>query len=305
MARHNARTYKAKTEGVDHSKFFDYKSSRNIEKLMEIDAYKAIELYEQYLEHYPEDYSSHERYLSLLIKVGYYDKAFEVLKYLEVMVYDGKLKNVKDGRNKYVLMKNIVFAKLRLLVHTGKYNEAYTYINQNVDLVNMHNLENIPAIIFYLKTRLGTTNQTREEQKCYLFSQLAEYNEEAFIEHAKRHIEGYTDEEGITAYFKADFPLEKVFEEVKKHYSLDKRISRGITNDEYYFKYDGCGHQNGVSCDYFIVVTFANNPHYVTMFPEPDAYKYPYVDLNYMKEDQKSKVRKLSQIEKFNQRYGK
>lgn len=305
MAKHKNRTYKAKIEGINHSKFFDYKSSRNIEKLLEIDPYRAIELYEQYLEHYPQDYSSQERYLSILIKVGYYQKAFEVLRHLEVMVYDGKLRNVKNGRNKYVLMKNIVYAKLRLLVHTGRYNEAYEYITKNVELVNMHNLENIPALIFFLKTRLGIINQTKEDQKCYLFSQLAEYNEQAFIEHAKRHIDGYSDEEGITAYFHANFPLEQVFEEVKKHYSIDKRISKGINTDEYYFKYDECGYQDGVLCNYFVVITLANNPHYITMYPEPDVYKYPYIDLNYMKEETKPRVRKLSQIEKFNQRYGK
>ena len=305
MAKLTNKGYKTKTEGVDRSKFFDFKDSKNIEKIIEKDIYKAIELYEEYLEHYPEDYPSHERYFSSLIRVGYYDKAFKELEILEMMVHDGKLISFRNGYTKRNLLRNIVYGKMRLLIHTERYQEAYEYIITNIEAVNINGLENISALLFFLKNRLGYVRKTNEQQKSYLFKQIAEYDEKSFIEHARRHIDGYETEEEITALFHNNFPLEKVFEEVKKHYSLENRISKGIINDEYYFRYDDCGMHDKIPCDYFTVAAFANKPHYITMVPVPNINTYPYVDLNYLKESNYVKVRKISQIEKFNQRYGK
>ena len=305
MAKYNNRMYNRKVEGPAQSKFFDYKGTLNIEKYMEKDPYVAIELLDKYLEVYPDDYSSHEKLLSQLIKVGYYERAFEVLEYLESVVHDSKLKNIKDGKVQKIILQNIVFAKTRLYIHTGKYQEVYKYINDNVEFVNMNGLENIAALLFFLKCRLGLNDQIREEQKSYLFRQIVEYNEEEFIEHAKRHLEGYETDEEIDAIFYKDFPLEKVFEEVKKNYSIERRVSKGTINDEYYYRYDGCGTINGEICNYFKAVTLANDPEYITMCPILDYANYPCVDLNYLREDPKTKARKLSQIEKFNQRYGK
>ena len=305
MARYNNRVYKIKTEGSTHSKYYDFKSSKNIEKIMEQDVFQAIDLYEQYTEVYPKDYASYKNYLCLLIRVGNFEKTAEVLRNLEIKILDGQLKKVKDGKTKKSLIETIIYIKLQLLIHTEKYEEALEYIETNNNLIDINNF-NKGGYIAYLKKQLGIPFELKEIEKknSYLFRQLDSYSEQAFLEHSKRHIEGYTDEK-IRALFYTDFPIEKIFEEAKKNYLFENRIISGVISDEYYFKYDRCGVKDGISCDYFVVRTFANIQEYLTMFPQDNINTYPYIDLNYLKEDIKPKIRKLSQIDKFNQRYGK
>ena len=56
--------------------------------------------------------------------------------------------------------------------------------------------------------------------------------------------------------------------------------------------------------DYFKVFCFNdNNNNIISMCPSNHCECLPYVDLNYLKENDKPKVKTISQIEKFNRRY--
>lgn len=100
----------------------------------------------------------------------------------------------------------------------------------------------------------------------------------------------------------------KITEEIKKYLLSDKRIYPDFIDDVYIFKYDNCGTVNQKSVNYFKVICFHNTKNIITMCPVNDNLNIPYIDLNYLnqeniQEQSNPKVKRLSQIEKFNQRY--
>ena len=84
----------------------------------------------------------------------------------------------------------------------------------------------------------------------------------------------------------------------------DKRLFAGTYDDTYIFKYDNCGRDNNKSVDFFRVVCFHDTNEIITLCPASECECLPYVDLNYLIRDNEiPKVKRLSQTEKFKQRY--
>ena len=102
--------------------------------------------------------------------------------------------------------------------------------------------------------------------------------------------------------FNEDFPVSKVLEELKKYIPSKKSIF-SMYADKYTFKYDFCGRVNNKVSDFFRVVTFHNENKLLTMYPVSYGSELDYIDLNYLKEE-KNSIKRLSRIDKFNQRYG-
>jgi hypothetical protein len=137
--------------------------------------------------------------------------------------------------------------------------------------------------------------------------QAYNYNEELFKEHIKKHQKLYnTDQDNSNEYiFENDFPIEKIINEVKKYIPSDKKICPGYFDNTYFFKYDKCGKVKNTWTNIFTVVCFPNTNNIITMCPVSGYERLPYVNLNYLKdyEEEKTNVKRLSQIDKFNMRY--
>ena len=75
----------------------------------------------------------------------------------------------------------------------------------------------------------------------------------------------------------------------------------------YVFKYDHNGIYNGKSLDYFEIITLQDSNDIITMYPFDNKNGFPYIDITpkIEVEDDYRKVKRMSQIEKFNQRYFK
>ena len=95
-----------------------------------------------------------------------------------------------------------------------------------------------------------------------------------------------------------------VLKEIKRNINLDNKYFYGFFEDKYFFRYDGCGEAFHKNADYFEVITIHNTNNILTIYPSLDGKFHNNIDLNYiLLED--VPTRKLSQIDKFNQRYKK
>lgn len=286
------------------NKYYDTWRFRGIVEIMQTAPFEAVQRFEKYIIEFPLDYSIYPYYVSSLITIGQFDKAEEVYNnVVEAMQNNRKwmhyLKKYESREKVEHLTKNFLLSKIRLLSNQEKYEELNSLLEKHKDLVEA--LE-INSVVFLTKCRSGVLEGVTRDKPTYLFRQIVEYGEEDFLDHIRKHLYEFCDDE-FGAVFCKDFPITEVLIEIKKHMIPENAIYY-IYDNTYYFKYDGCGKNNGESCNYFKVVCFHNTQNIITIFPVNDCYQLPVIDLNYMKIDEKSPVRKLSRIDKFNKRYG-
>jgi hypothetical protein len=102
-------------------------------------------------------------------------------------------------------------------------------------------------------------------------------------------------------------PIEKLIEHAKENMRPENIINEGFAGQVYTFKYDECGRDDNKITDFFEVVVFPDTKDIITMYPTFTPNNRYYIDLNHLKEkkeDSSFGVKRLSQIEKFNKRYG-
>ena len=261
---------------------------------------------QQYLEKYPRDYSAYPYYATTLIHIGLLDEAEEVLEKANELVNDDeKYADIDSNGKKKVsyFFTNYLYTKIRLLCYQGKFEEVYK-LCQTYDNIDSMELE---KVIFYCKRKLGLLGKIDDiNSYSYILRQMINYSEDDFRIHIKKHLascnEGFEDPN--ESVFSIDFPIDAVLNEIKKYIFSDKRLFHGFFDDLYIFKYNGCGKFKSKLTDYFYVICFHDTDNIITMYPIEKADGMPHIDLNYLmpvKDD--GKVRKLSQIDKFNKKY--
>ena len=282
--------------------YFNKFEFNKIQELSKKDPLLAIELYKDYLIKYPSDYSARTYFASLLIAVGQFNKAEEVLNNLEAII----CKNPSYAKDEKVdiLKHNLKLSWLKLLLYSDRKKELLDYYYQNREEFDYLGGE----VTFYFRKLAGKTSNCVREFNAYMFRQIIEYREEDFKDHIKKHLADFNENDRSisVSYFSCDFPVDQIIEEVKKYIPSDKKLCLGFIENTYVFKYDECGRDKNRLVDYFKVITFNNNCDFITMCPSQDCECLPFIDLNYLKEkeDKDVKVKRLSQIDKFNRRYG-
>lgn len=285
-----------------HNKYFDKYVFKKILKVSYIDPFEAKNEFEEYLEKYPTDYGAYPYYASNLIKIGKYDDADKILKYAQKLISaDTNIPKNSDKLER--IQRNIVFSKIKLLLYQEKYDECYYCYLQDKKLVK--DLQIGDAIVFYCQKKLGFKLKTNKKHSSYIFKQINNYNENTFKEHIKKHMSDYVMNmnEPSNGIFCSSFPINEVIEEIKKYIPSNKKICSGFYDDEYTFKYNMNGRSKYKITDYFKVVCFHNTSDFITMTPALDCDTLLYVDLNYLVKNEEYKVKKLSQIDKFYQKY--
>lgn len=268
--------------------------------LAEKDPISARVLYEEYLKKYPDDYSAYTYYCSNLITLGELELAEKVLNYVEKEYVKKNSFNKKYRIEKFEY--NLFFVRIKLLSYQEKYEELYKLCVKNISRVVDKSLN---SVWFYSKKRTGRLNDEKRDVNSYLFKQIVRYEESDFYKHIEKHLSSYNENVDVpnSTVFEENFPLKEVVEEIKKYIPSDKRLFLGFYDDIYYFKYDECGRENKKLVNYFKVVCLHNSQDFITMCPMNCDENLPYIDLNYMKKEEPSKVKRLSQIDRFNQRY--
>jgi tetratricopeptide (TPR) repeat protein len=285
--------------------FYNTFEFERLVKLIDTDIHGAKEGFEDYLLKYSNDLNAYTYYASLLISVGELEKAEELLNKIEARVETDSI--YQRDRIKYEFIKSsVIYNRARLYAYTDRAWAAYNLIRKNNEVFKSLDYSRV----FYLRSRINYhIDRNRREPNSYIFRQIVEYRESDMIDHIKKHEADYNDNNRkiSTAIFAPDVPIEKLIEHAKENMRPENIINEGFAGQVYTFKYDECGRDDNKITDFFEVVVFPDTKDIITMYPTFTPNNRYYVDLNHLKEkkeDSSFGVKRLSQIEKFNKRYG-
>lgn len=286
------------------TKYFNEFEFKKALELVDTNPFLAKIKFEDYLDNYPNDYSAYPYYISCLVILGNFDEAEKYMTYLKKLEYtNDNFKYLIEKRKK--LKNNIIFTQLKLLSYQHKYNEMYNLCKNNFSVIIDLNMK---SVFFYCRKKIGELEGCLKDENSYLYRQIIDYTDEDFLDHIQKHLADFNKDSDnpSSSIFSYDFPISEVIEEIKKIIPSSKRLFTGFYEDSYVFKYDYCGKENNKVTNYFKVFCFHDTNNIITMCPSLNCEHLPYIDLNYLNQSKNSesgKVRKLSQIDKFNQRY--
>ena len=274
-------------------KYYDKNESQSIVNLINAHKYQqAMDAYREYTKFYPNDLNAVSRFINILICYGYFEEAEELLNN-----YVAPKKASELDRKLYI------YDQIKLLGYQEKWEECAILVKENYLLLQNFR-QDFYFMITFLEKKLNISFQHKIFPISYLSSQVLNYDENRALQHINRH-----RQQGEDCIFAEDFPLSEYYFYFrsllpKKDYP---QLCKGIFSNFYVFKYNHCGYINQKEANYVMVVTLANSNDIITMYPIRNIEKYPYIEIIQQEEmdDEKPKVKRLSQIEKFNQRYGK
>lgn len=203
------------------------------------------------------------------------------------------LKKIKYSKHYNDALKNLMCIEM----YEKNFSKAYEYflsIDNNIE----YEKESIERIKLMLLKNLNIPTVCPVE-KSYTKKQIINYDKNLAITHIKEHAIP-TQEENIS-YFNENVNIEKLYNEVKQ-FLIPENLIELSTMVKYRIKYPNIGINNGKIVDELIVVTKLYNDEIITMYPES-----AYIE---EKEEQPEeikniKVKRLSQIEKFNKKYNR
>ena len=204
-----------------------------------------------------------------------------------------------------ILKTNIIFCYFKLLSYQHKYSELYKFFNDYFSIIIDLKLT---SLVFFCRKKLNLLDSESRDGNTYLYRQIIEYKNDDFLEHIKKHLADFNKDldNPNSSIFSTDFPIDNVIETVKKCIPSSKRLFTGFYEDTYVFKYDCCGRVNNKSTNYFKVICFNDTNDIITMCPSLNCEELPYIDINHLNSiihTENCKVKRLSQTDKFNQRY--
>ena len=267
--------------------------------------FEAKVLFDKYLDKFPKDYYARAYYVILLERLDYIDLAIDEYKMAIDISLQDPLFDINTKR-KRAFKCIMALAKIKILASKGKYQKLIDYYEKNIDLFDRRDDTNY--LLYYSKAKLGLLDQENIINGPYRFLQSVNYSEERFKKHITKHQDAYNinEENSSKNVFFREFPINEVILEIKKFIPSSKRLCPGLYDNVYYFKYDNCGRINGKSTNYFKVITFYNTDELITMYPTNEVYPNIVEELNYIKFNKDdSKVKRLSQIEKFNKKFNR
>ena len=282
-------------------KYFNSYEYDRICKLTHTDIIGAKEAFEDYLIRYKEDLSAYSKYANILLSLGELDKAESILDLIDYKMYKAQHYKEDDEKTKG-FRTYLIHLRAKLYVYQNKIEEALELMHTKKEAFK----DTKSFIYFYLRSLIEDVDKTNRDKNAYMYRQIIEYKEEDFIDHIKKHEADFNenDKEISPVYFAPDFPLETAIEEVKKNLKRENAINSGFVSNIYTFKYDACGRESDKIADYFHAVTLRDTKNLISMYPQLVVDTRNYVDLNYLKDKEETpKVKRISQIDKFNRRY--
>lgn len=253
---------------------------------------EAISEFQKYIETYPEDLGGYIHYANACIKLGRFDEAEKLLEMAPFTRSKSEL-----SKEEYQLFK------IKLLCCQERYQECLMELERSYDIFIRRGWGFYSTLLF-VKKKLGilSLNDYKKSQEKYIFSQVVSYNEENAISHIKKHISS-SDCVSLTQ-FDSCFPLEEVYFKLRDMLPLNDRIYSDIITNLQIFRYDAIGRVNSKLVDYLAVVTLKDSNEIITMYPYENRERRECIDLTPKNQDA-PKAKRMSQIDKFNQRYGK
>lgn len=283
-------------------KIYDNKSYKTIKELIESgNSSKAMSLIKKILEENPLDKWTRLEYTRLLKRDNRLTEALDQVLFI-LSIIDI---NVKDNFYKFVILE-LYYINLKL----GNYQTAYDYFPQvkeiNEQLENS-DMEVIKLDELFLKSRLGLLEEDESfaYKHGYLASQIVHYSENRALEHILKHKEANYNKENHSI-LEDEIYIKGLFDRIKK--LVEDAIPLYADNfaNVYYFEYPNISYvilKEGYPYKYLKVVVFSDTKQIITIHPIFSKERIEIV--NSLKTAEKPKVKQMSQIEKFNNRYNK
>jgi len=274
------------------NKYYDEIRFKRIVKFVEENMFdKALAEYQLYFENYPNDCCARVYYSELLIRIGRFNEAERVLS------------DVATNSNiRKLALEDTLLMNVKLLASQEKYEEAYSILINNREVFDNRNWT-IRGVELFLLSRLGLLTEEQKKQNLYLLSQIVNYSEESCLDHISKHL-SFEGNDNV-CIFNEDISLEKLYYQVREMLPLDDKIYSSIIDNVYIFKYENCGRVDGKVVDYFKVATLQHSNDIITMYPYKNTERIVHKDLTPTIDYSYTKVKRMSQIDKFNQRYSK
>lgn len=273
-------------------KFYHEENFHRIQKLVSDNRLEVASVkFEQYLQEYPNDVCGCAYYADLLIKMGRFQEAATILDDAPV-----------TSKTPELARQDIILTRIKLFSSLGQYEKCLEMIRNNFEMLECRNW-NVTELLIFFKKKLGLLLYDDYSGFNYKISQITGYSEEAAIECIRRyHLVNY----GRTPHycFYDDFPINEVYYKVRNMLPLEEKIYENVFENTYIFKYANNGRVFGESVDYIKVITLMESNDIITMLPYKNTERVSCIDLTPVVEEY-PKVKRMSQIDKFNQRYGK
>lgn len=247
---------------------------------------KALKLLIPYCKKYNHDYSVRLLLLHTLLNLGCLVEARMVLETISIN------KNfVERTRN------SLYYATVKLLILEKKYKECLEFISDNEN--KFYDEDELYYVRAFCKKRLNDTIYSAEFTN-YTYQQILDYSEKSLLDNA---IKSHVDHETMRSTFKEEFPINKAYQIIKEKIDDAPKTYRGLYFYTTCFKCDNCGTVNDQRADYIYVSTFNDSKDIVFIYPTLNEENASFIDINEFFIPESSKVKRLSQIEKFNSRY--
>lgn len=214
---------------------------------------------------------------------------FERKNYHEAYDYFKKAK----FKNKVSQNKNVIY-QVFTLIKLGEFKLAYQMTQGvKIEYLSSSIQDEFKFALFYLKQKLGISNQNMSS---YLINQIINYQEGNMIDHIAR----VHEKDGSVSQFHEDIDLHLLANQIPE---LVKRCDSKMIHNKflegYEIPFSSLGVDNGADTTHLRAVCLPNVEGIITMFPIKLCEKEP---LEVQVTVQKKKV---SQVDKFYQKYGK
>lgn len=258
-------------------------------------AYAKKNDYENAEKYYKNADTSEIKTKSNLAKVelakGNFEKAEEYLSHICV--------NKENVNSSYTVYYLLILIKFRL----KKYDEAQYMINIIKDNIDLNYIDQKNVYFELRRIDLYIRNANKEiielDDLVYTERQMVSYRDDDALRHiTKHHITNAN-----TSAFYENIDVNEVYEYAKEKIKEETAIYDSMF-DKYIIKYNNIGFnvKNGDNVNQLTILTLPDTDKIITMYPCDGSESIFTIEEFEPKE--KPKVKKLSQIEKFNKKYG-
>lgn len=223
-----------------------------------------------------------------------YDKAIN---------YFDKLIKKNEENSEYVYYSAIL-EKIYILIKYDKLDDIINLYNEFLkDAKCYNNKSEIELISDYINIKLG--NLDKIINKNYRVNQLISFNYNKAIEHIKNHCQS-DDNKKYHSVFNENIKIEPLYKLIQTLLNKETFIRNNV-HDAYVIYYPNIGFCNDEKLDYLKVITNPNSKDIITMYPIQTRFIHSNcletIEEEIVPTQRENKVKRLTQIEKFNQKY--
>lgn len=229
-------------------------------------------------------------------------KTYRILKRFDEAIDDLKY-NLSLGYNDHSITELFFIYYFK-----GMYKEAFELIPILREHKNLK-LESLDLFEFIIRHNLGLEKNRNSVVKFnYVTSQIIKYDEKNAISHIKCHLDGNKNK----SLFYTNIDIEYLYYLVRDNINDSNKANMDEVLQVHHFTIPNIGYNDSGICNCLKVIVVPMTNNIISMYPVSyyqadvdDCFEYDHDKLFKKKENDEPKVKRLSKIDKFNQRYGR